>query len=60
MRILQEVINIKYIFYKKNENLKNKETQRKYEQIQKINEERKSILDGIKCLYEYRVSQYNY
>ena len=57
MRILQEVINIKYIFYKKNENLKNKETQSKYEQIQKINEESKSILDGIKCLSEYRVSQ---
>ena len=60
MRILQEVINIKYIFYKKNENLKNKETQSKYEQIQKINEESKSILDGIKCLSECRVSQYNY
>ena len=49
-----------YIFYKKNENLKNKETQIKYEQIQKINEESKSTLDGIKCLSECRVSQYNY
>ena len=53
MKILQEIINIYQTFYKKNE-------QREYEKIKKINEENRTILSGIKCLSEYKVSQYNY
>ena len=44
---------IYYILYKKN-------GQREYEKIRKINDENKTILEGIKCLSYYKVSQYKY
>ena len=44
------------MFYKKDKHFKKEETQNKYEPIEIINEESKSILDGIKCLSELKVS----
>ena len=44
---------LNYILYKKNE-------QRKYKEIKEINDKNQDILNGIKLVSKYKVSQYKY